>query len=167
MTTVELLMPQYDKEVASTRRILECVPEDKLTWKPHAKSMSLGQLSGHVADLPNFLATMVTTDGMELSTSDHKPFLPTSRAELLAQFDKNAAATRAVIAGASEAHLAKTWTLTFRGHEIFGGPRTELLPTTLGHLIHHRGQLTVYLRLNEVKFPGVYGPSADEMGQFG
>lgn len=166
MTTTELLLPHYDNEVKSTRRVLANVPEDKFGWKPHEKSMSLGQLAGHIADLPNFLSTMVLTDDLELTTSQHKPFLPTSRANLLEQFDKNAAATRAVIAGASEEHLAKKWTLTFKGGEIFGGPRTLLLPTTLGHLIHHRGQLTVYLRLNSVPVPGVYGPSADEMGAF-
>src|SRR6185312_5336238 len=166
MSTAAYLLPQYDTEIQSTRRVLECVPEDRFGWKPHAKSSSLGQLAGHVADLPNFLATMITTDELELSTSNFKPFLPDSRAALLAHLEKSAAGARGLIAGASEDHLAKKWTLRFKGQEVFGGPRTLLLPTTLGHLIHHRGQLTVYLRLNEVKIPGVYGPSADEMGAF-
>lgn len=166
MKLTDLLLPQYDQEVRNTRRILECIPEEKLGWKPHEKSMTLGHLAGHVAELPSFLSTIVETDDLELATSGLKPFVPASRGELIAQFDKNAAQTRKVLLGASDEHLSKKWTLTYHGKEVFGGPRKELLPTTLGHLIHHRGQLTVYLRLNNVVFPGVYGPSADEMAAF-
>lgn len=117
---------------ASTRKILECVPDGNFAWKPHDKSMTLGRLASHVADLPNFLKTMVTSTGMELTTSGHKPFAAADPAELLAHFAASAAAARSAMTAASEDDLAQTWTLTFKGNPVFGGPRTLLLPTTLG-----------------------------------
>lgn len=162
MKASELFLPHFDVEMQSTRRVLERVPEDKFGWKPHAKSTSLGQLSGHVAHLPTFLATMITTDEVEFDPSSFKPVIPASRAQLLEEFEKNAATARKTITGASEEHLAKKWALKMNGREVWGGPRTLLLPMTLAHLVHHRAQLTVYLRLNDVPVPGVYGPSADE-----
>lgn len=166
MTSAEFLLPHFDHEAASTRRILECVPEDKLSFKPHSKSMSLGQLAGHVADLPAFLSVMIETDELELSTAEFKPFLPKTRAELLEHFDQQAAAARALLAKTDEKKMAETWRLTFKGGTVMHGIRREVLLTTIAHQVHHRGQLTVYLRLNDVKFPGVYGPSADEMAAF-
>jgi len=166
MKVTELLLPHYDQEVKNTRRILEVVPEDKFAWKPHEKSMTLGRLASHVAELPSFLATMIQTDGMELTTGNMKPFSPKTRSELLAGFEQRATEARQVLAGASEDHLARPWKLTFKGQEVFGGIRTLLLQTTICHQVHHRAQLTVYLRQNDVVFPGVYGPSADEMAAF-
>ncbi len=166
MKVNELLLPHYDQEVQNTRRILEVVPQDKFAWKPHEKSMSLGRLASHVAELPNFLTTIIQTNEMELTSSDLKPFSPTTRTELLAGFEERASEARQAIANASEEHLAKSWRLTFKGQEVFGGIRNLLLQTTICHQVHHRAQLTVYLRQNNVVFPGVYGPSADEMAAF-
>jgi len=166
MKVNELLLPHYDQEVKNTRRILEVVPDDKFSWKPHEKSMSLGRLASHVAELPNFLTTIIQTDGMELTTSNMKPFSPANRAEMLAGFEERASEGRKAIANSSDEHLAKSWRLTWKGQEVFGGVRSLLLQTTICHQVHHRAQLTVYLRQNNVVFPGVYGPSADEMGAF-
>jgi uncharacterized damage-inducible protein DinB len=166
MKVSELLLPHYDNEVKNTRRILEVVPQDKFAWTPHAKSMTLGRLAAHVGDLPNFLTTIIQTDNMELTTPGRKPFSPTTRAELLAGFEERAKEARGVIASASDEHLGKRWALTFKGQEVFAGIRRELLQTTICHQVHHRAQLTVYLRMNDVVFPGVYGPSADEMAAF-
>ncbi|HWY71702.1 MAG TPA: DinB family protein [Terriglobales bacterium] len=166
MKVNELLLPHYDQEVQNTRRILEVVPVDKFAWKPHEKSMTLGRLASHVAELPNFLATIIQTEEVELTTSDMKPFSPATRAEMLAGFEKRAAEARQAIANSSDEHLAKPWRLTFKGQEVFGGVRNVLLQTTICHQVHHRAQLTVYLRQNNVIFPGVYGPSADEMAAF-
>ncbi len=166
MKISEILLPQYDEEIKSTRRVLERVPIDKADWKPHNKSTSLVRLAGHVAELPTFITTIIRTENLELSNSGMKPFIPSSTAELLSTLEKNAAETRNAISGASDVDFAKHWSLTFHGKPVFEGAKSLLVPTTLGHLIHHRGQLSVYLRLLEVSVPGVYGPSADEMGQF-
>ena len=167
MNAIESLLAQYDLEAPNTRRLLECVPADKFGWKPHDKSSTLGDLAGHIAELPSFLATMATTDAVELASGQFTPFKPTTHKELMEGFEKNLADSRKVIASLNDTEFAKPWKLTFNGAPIMEGPRNTLIPNTLSHLVHHRGQLTVYLRLLGVKFPGVYGPSADEMAQFG
>lgn len=166
MKVNELLLPHYDQEIKNTRRILEVVPDDQFGWKPHEKSMTLGRLASHVADLPHFLTTIIQTDDMELTAGGHQPFSPTTRTEMLAGFEKRATEARHAIANASDECLAKRWKLTFKGQEVFAGIRNLLVQTTICHQVHHRAQLTVYLRLNNVVFPGVYGPSADEMAAF-
>ena len=166
MTIGETLLPEYDEEMKNTRKMLECVPEEKFGWKPHEKSMSLGQLAGHVAELPSFAAIMIGTDKLDLSP-DMIPFVPTSKAELVGKFDKLAAEGREAIARATDDHLSKSWSLVYEGQTLVEGPRTKVLRgMAISHLIHHRGQLTVYLRLLNVAFPGMYGPSADEMAAF-
>src|SRR5207237_2124746 len=120
MKVNELLLPHYDQEVQNTRRILEVVPQDKFAWKPHEKSMTLGRLASHVAELPNFLTTIIQTDEMELTTSGLKPFSPTTRAEMLMGFETRAMEARQAIANASEERLAKPWKLTFEGQVGLG-----------------------------------------------
>lgn len=166
MKISEMILPEYDLEVVNTRKLLECVPQDKFTWKPHEKSMTLGHLAGHVAELPTFLGVIIRTERLELSTTDLRPFQPTSTTELVEVFNKNAVDARPTIAEVSDSDLAKEWQLTFKGASVYGGRKSLLLSNTLGHMIHHRGQLTVYLRLLGVAFPGMYGPSADEMEMF-
>lgn len=166
MKVSELLLPHYDQEVINTRRILEVVPEQKFGWKPHAKSGSLGQLASHTADVFHFLTVIVTTDGLELTSGNMTPFKASTRSELLAAFEERAKEARKAIASASDQDLEKGWSLTFKGQPVFAGIRRNLVQTTICHEVHHRAQLTVYLRLNDVVFPGVYGPSADEMGAF-
>jgi uncharacterized damage-inducible protein DinB len=166
MSLAEMLLPEFDQEMANTRKMLELVPEDKLDYKPHEKSMPLGRLAGHVAEMPGWGATTITTERLDL-TPDMLPTNPKSRKEILDAFDKGVAEARAAIAGASDEALAQIWTLTYAGQTIFSIPRTAVLRSmVLSHTIHHRAQLGVYLRLNNVQIPGMYGPSADEMGQF-
>jgi uncharacterized damage-inducible protein DinB len=163
MTISEMLLPEFDQEIANTRKILDCVPEDKFTWKPHDKSMALGRLASHVADIPQWAVRVIEVDKLEMAPGA-KPFVAETKAELLEALDKHAGAARKAIAGASDEHLANIWTFVFAGHTLFAIPRTAALRSMMmSHIIHHRGQLGVYLRLNDVPIPGMYGPSADGM----
>jgi uncharacterized damage-inducible protein DinB len=161
MTISEMLLPEFDQEMANTRKILDCVPEEKLAWKPHAKSMTLGRLASHVAELAGWAVVVITEDKLEI-TPDMKPFSAPTKAELMGAIDKNTTDARAAIAGASDEQLGKTWSFIYAGHTVFSMPRTAVLRNmVMSHLIHHRGQLSVYLRLIDVAIPGMYGPSAD------
>jgi uncharacterized damage-inducible protein DinB len=161
MKISEMLLPEFDQEMANTRKILDCVPDDKFTWQPHAKSMTLGRLASHVAELSSWGQVVIDQDKLEL-TPGMKPFSAESKAGLLEALDKNAAATRAAIAGASDEQLGKVWAFIYAGHTVFEMPRTVVLRNmVMSHIIHHRGQLSVYLRLLDVPIPGMYGPSAD------
>jgi uncharacterized damage-inducible protein DinB len=166
MSIGEMLLPEFDQEMANTRKLLELVPEDKLDYKPHEKSMTLGRLAGHTAEMATWGATTLSTERLDL-TAGAKPFSPASRVELLAGFDKGVAEARAAIAAAKDEDMAVIWTLTYAGQTIFSMPRVAVIRAmVMNHTIHHRAQLGVYLRLNEVEIPGMYGPSADEMKQF-
>jgi uncharacterized damage-inducible protein DinB len=161
MSITDTLLPEFDQEMANTRKILDCVPEDKFAWKPHAKSMSMDRLASHVAEMPSWGTMIIDQDKLDM-TPDWKPFIAATKAELLEAHDKSVAAARAAIAGASDEHLGKIWTFSFAGHTIFALPRIAAMRTMMmSHIIHHRGQLSVYLRLNDVPIPGMYGPSAD------
>jgi uncharacterized damage-inducible protein DinB len=168
MAIRDALLPEFDMEMASTRKILERVPESNLDYKPHAKSGSLGWLAWHVADLPAWIVETVNTDELDFApvgVARPAPPVMESRKDLLESFDKKVADARTAIAGVSDEHLAKPWTLKAGGHVIFTMPRTAVLRSfVMNHLIHHRAQLGVYLRLNDVPVPGMYGPSADEKG---
>jgi len=163
MPLAQMLLPEYDQEMASTRKLLQVVPDDKLDYKPHEKSMTLGRLASHVGEMPGWIAMTLTTERLDL-TPGHKPYMASSREDLLATFDKQVAEARALLAAASDDDLAKTWSLTFAGQPVFSMPRAAVVRTSgMNHMIHHRAQLGVYLRLNNVEIPGMYGPSADEM----
>lgn len=163
MALSKALLPEFDHEMANTRKTLERIPEDKLAWKPHEKSMPLGRLAGHVAELPGFATTTIEKDSLNLSMGEFKPLIATSRQQVLDAFDKRVAEARAAIAGASDGHLMKPWSLEFNGKTMFSMPRVAVLRSMmLNHIIHHRAQLGVYLRLNNVPVPAIYGPSADE-----
>jgi uncharacterized damage-inducible protein DinB len=159
----EVFLPELDAEAANTRRILELVPENQFSYQPHQKSMTLGRLASHVAELPTWVKNTIDRDGLDLQPGT-QPYLAASRAELLETFDKAVAEARQSIAGASDENLTGTWTFSYAGKPMFSNPRYVILRNfVLSHLIHHRAQLGVYLRLNDVEFPGMYGPSADEM----
>lgn len=165
MTISDALLPEFDNEMSNTRRTLERIPEDRLTWKPHEKSMTLGRLAGHVAELPGFGTTTIETDSLNLSAREYKPLMATSREQVLEAFDRKVAEARAAIARASDDHLMKPWSLEYQGQTLFTMPRAAVIRSMmLSHLIHHRAQLGVYLRLNDVPVPAIYGPSADETG---
>jgi len=163
MKISEALLPEFDQEMANTRKTLERIPEDKLTWKPHEKSMPLGRLAGHIAELAGWANTTITTDSLNILPDQYRPIVAQSRQHVLEIFDKNVREARAAIAGASDEHLMKPWTLEFNGQKMFTLPRAGVLRTScLNHVIHHRAQLGVYLRMNNVPVPAIYGPSADE-----
>jgi uncharacterized damage-inducible protein DinB len=164
MTMSQALLPEFDNEMKLTRKALERVPDDKFDWKPHAKSTTMGKLAAHVAELPGFASAIILTDGMNFDKGDYKPTAVTNRAEVLALFDKTAAEGHEAIAGATDDHLRKVWKIIYKEKPLFEGPRiVGLRGMTMNHLVHHRGQLTVYLRLNDIAVPSIYGPSADEM----
>lgn len=160
------LLPEFDHEMANTRKTLERVPDDKFGWKPHEKSATLGWLASHLAILPSWAIPTVDQESLDLSPPGEPPFkLPemNSRATVLDVFDKNVSDARAAIGRASDDQLMKPWTLLAGGKTIFTMPRIAVLRGfVMSHSIHHRAQLGVYLRLNDVPVPAIYGPSADE-----
>jgi len=166
MTLSEGLLPEFDQEMANTRKTLERMPDNQFAWKPHEKSMTLGGLASHVAESPGWATTTIETDSLDLAPPGAPPFQPVTaetRQEVLAIFEKNIVAARAAIAGASDDHLMKPWSLLMGGQTILTLPRMSVLRTfVMNHTIHHRAQLGVYLRLNNIPVPAIYGPSADE-----
>ena len=163
MTTAELLLQDYDIEMANTRRTLERVPEDKADYKPHERSMPFGRLAVHVGTLPRFGTTILTTPSLDLATAKWPELVFVSREKLVADFDALAAEARTALASASDADLAAPWKFSFGDKVLSDGPRSlAFRHMFFNHLIHHRAQLGVYLRLNDVPVPGVFGPSADE-----
>jgi uncharacterized damage-inducible protein DinB len=156
------LLFEYDHEVATTRRLLDRVPDDKLGWRPHAKSMTLGELATHISNLPEWGTTILNDSSFDLAAGPPDRSARGSRAEILAHFDEMTKKTRAVM-DKTDAEYSAMWTLKRSGQEIFSMPRIATFRSfVLSHLIHHRGQLSVYLRLNDVPVPAIYGPSADE-----
>ncbi len=158
----QALLPEFDQEMANTRKTLGRVPDDKFDWKPHAKSGTLGWLAGHVATLPMLALASLQYDSFDVTVRPPLPPTKTS-ADLVAAFDKLSGDARKAIASASDQDLMKTWSLLNGGKPLFTMPRAAVLRTFfLNHLIHHRAQLGVYLRLLDVPVPSIYGPSADE-----
>ncbi len=165
MTISELLLQDYDVEISHTRRTLERVPEGKNDWKCHTKSMELGKLAMHCATLPQFGYYIIEDEGMDLAAPKrpHLPLVFTTREEALKQFDECAARCRAALAAASDEHLQKVWPSTWGEQLTSNGPRTSAFrQMSFNHLVHHTSQLGVYLRLNDIPVPALYGPSADE-----
>jgi uncharacterized damage-inducible protein DinB len=161
-TISQSMLPELEHEMANTRKSLERVPEDKLSFKPHPKSMTLGALATHLATINHWAEAIVGQDTFDVSTAPPTVELK-SRAEILAAFDKNLATAQKAIAGANDAHMLKPWTLKAGSHTVLTMPRVAVLRSfIMSHTVHHRAQLGVYLRLNDVPVPSIYGPSADE-----
>jgi uncharacterized damage-inducible protein DinB len=165
MSIKDALLPEYDHEMGTTRRLLDRLPEADFSWKPHEKSMSLGQLAGHLANIPVWCSMVLDQTMFDLASlaDDRKSREPVSRAALLQEFDGKVAAARSNLAQRTDPELLVPWTLKNGGHEIFTLPRISAIRTfVMNHSIHHRGQLSVYLRLRNVPLPRIYGPTADE-----
>ena len=161
---IAVLFPELEPELAVTRSILGIVPWDQQAWKPHARSMSLGQLATHVAQLPNFTTVMSNTDVMDFKPEDFKAPTLHSTDELVALFDDEVRKMRSALNALDWTRMHGSWKMTMGGHTIVDGERGMLLRHMgINHLVHHRAQLGVYLRLLDVKIPGSYGPSADTM----
>lgn len=159
----EALIAELEAESPATRRVLERVPGDRLAWRPHPKSMSLGQLAQHVASMPGAISRMAALDGLDAATVDFEPEPAESAEALLATHDASVAEARDYLAGLDQEGAMAPWRLTHGERELFTLPRIGLLRTlAFNHLYHHRGQLAVYLRLLDVPVPAVYGKSADE-----
>ena len=161
------LLPEFDQEMAGTRKTLERVPEAALGWKPHPKSYSMGDLATHVAHVPSWMSMTLEGDSFDVSPNGEPMRLPpaTSVAELLERFDRGAAEARAALAKTTDQTCLGSWALLANGQTLFSMPRAAVVRSfVMSHLVHHRAQLTVYLRLNDVPVPALYGPSADEGG---
>lgn len=165
MTIADLLLEDFDAEISNTRRTLERVPVDKPDWVPHAKSMPMGKLAMHCATLPLFGYYILEDDGMDMASPKHErvPLVFTSRERCLAQLDESAAKCKAALQAASDEHLSKLWPFSFGPQVISNLSRTKTYRLMFcNHLVHHTAQLGVYLRLNDIPVPAIYGPSADE-----
>jgi uncharacterized damage-inducible protein DinB len=163
----ESLLSEFDEEMAATRKFLELVPNEKLGWKPHEKSMTIGQLAWHLSDMPSWCRYTFKLDTLRLSPDDYQKKVAERQGkgakEILAQFEGDLNDARAQLAAADDAALAQQWKMIFGEQTIVDMPRREVLRKwVMNHLIHHRAQLGVFLRLNGIAIPGVYGPSADE-----
>ena len=163
MALKDALLPEFDHEMGVTRRVLERVPEGDFGWKPHAKSMSLGGLATHLTNILTWTNVITRTSDFDIAASPPRPEVPATRAALLERFDRNVAEARALIDTTPDGELLGMWTLKHSGHIVFSMPRIAALRSFLmNHSVHHRGQLSVYLRLRDVPLPAMYGPTADE-----
>lgn len=166
-TISQFLLPDFDHEMANTRKVLERVPDDRPDFTPHGRSMTLARLAGHLASLPRLGIAALTLDEFDIAPPDSPPMAGepmTSREALLEEFDARVSLLRSHLAAADDTTLMRKWTLCRGGHVLLSMPRVAVLRTLfLNHTIHHRAQLGVYLRLNDVAVPALYGPTADEM----
>lgn len=165
MNWTELFLEEFDREVARSRRALDNVPEGKYEWKPHDKSMIFGYLTEMVATIPTWITMIIKQDELDIAPVDgpqHTGTPKNTSAEYLAALDKAAADARAAIQGTNWEHLQTKWRLLAAGHVVINVPRHEMMRDTINHWAHHRGQMTVYLRLMGAPVPALYGPSADD-----
>jgi uncharacterized damage-inducible protein DinB len=166
MKITDALLPEFDQEMVNTRKTLERVPDDKLDWKPHPKSFAMGSLATHIVNMLGWTVDTIQKDSFDIAPPGAPPYKEepvTSNKELLEKFDKNVVAARTAIAGSSDETLLKPWSLLAGGKTLFTMPRIACIRGfVMNHTIHHRAQLGVYLRMNDIPVPGVYGPSADE-----
>lgn len=166
MTYAESILPEFDQEMASARKVLEQIPDDKFSWKAHPKSNSIGWNANHLAEIPGWVEGTLTTDSWDIAPVGGERYQSpalTTRKAVLELFDQNVAAARKAIQVVKEEDLGTMWSLLDGGKPYFTLPRAAVIRTfVLNHLIHHRAILCVYLRLNDLPVPGMYGPSGDE-----
>jgi uncharacterized damage-inducible protein DinB len=160
MTIAETFLPEFDQEMATTRRLLERVPSDKGQWKPHPKSFALGHLAQLVSWIPGWITNTLRETALDLATAPKYSFEKTET--LLKDFDRNVREARAALTSSSDSDFTVAWSLKHGSNVLFTAPRVVITRNHISHLIHHRGQLTVYLRLIDVPLPPIYGPTADE-----
>jgi uncharacterized damage-inducible protein DinB len=160
MTAPAIPLEEFDQEMAATRRLLERVPTERGTWKPHEKSFALGHLAQLVAGMPGWIATSLREPHIDLAQGAGYSFEPTE--SLVRMFDENVRKAREALAEVTGAALDEPWSLKHGERVLFTAPRRTVVRQHLSHLVHHRGQLTVYARLVDVPVPSIYGPTADE-----
>jgi uncharacterized damage-inducible protein DinB len=160
MPIADMVLPEFDQEMATTRRVIERVPTEKGTWKPHPKSFSLGHLTQLVATMPGWLTNAVTETSLDLARYPGYSYEKTE--DLLKTFDKHVKEARKALGSAKDSDFQIEWSLKRGDQVFFSAPRAVIVRQTINHLVHHRGQLTVYLRLIDIPVPSIYGPTADE-----
>lgn len=168
MNISQSLLQEFDVEIANTRKTLERVPEGKADYKPHEKSMPMGRLAGHLSEIPTWATMTLSQDELDMNPASgtrYAPIVMSSRQELLAKFDDEVKKARETLASTSDEVMMKTWTLKNNGQKVMAMPRVAVMRSfVMNHMVHHRAQLGVYLRMNNVPVPSIYGPSADEGG---
>jgi len=163
MRMIDPLIMEFDRECSTTRKMLGRLPEGKLDWAPHAKSMTLGKLAHHLATIPHFVGTSLLGDGLDVAAAGERPAVPSTANGFVELFNTSVAAAKSAMAQVDDAKATVPWTLSNNGKAMFTMPRIAFVRTILlNHSVHHRGQLSVYLRLLDVPVPSIYGPSADE-----
>jgi uncharacterized damage-inducible protein DinB len=164
MPLIDALLPEFDREMGLTRRALERVPDGQFDWKPHPTSVTLGRLAEHLTEMPQWATMTMTQSGIDMTTERPSDYVgPATRAAVLAQFDKYLKESRAHVAGKTDPEFFAPWTLKAGGKEFFTMPKIAVMRNfVMNHMIHHRGQLLVYLRMLGVPVPSIYGPSGDE-----
>lgn len=162
MEIIKMLLDEMEQEAVTTRKMLSRVPEDKYDWKPHEKSMPIGRLATHIAELPAWVSMVLTTDELDFAAGDYKPEEISSNADLLAYLEKNLAGAKEQLSRATYEQLEQPWTLR-NGQQVYDvSPKVKVIRMAYCQTVHHRAQLGVYLRLLDIPIPGSYGPSADE-----
>jgi uncharacterized damage-inducible protein DinB len=166
MSYSDSILPEFDQEMANTRKVLERVPEDRLDWQPHPKSHTIGWNANHLAELPGWAVMTLRASSLDMNPPGGEPYRSpklVTRQEIVGHFDKHVAAARAALAAAKDEEMTRPWSLLNAGETLFTMPKAAVIRTfVLNHIIHHRAILCVYLRLNDVPVPGLYGPSGDE-----
>jgi uncharacterized damage-inducible protein DinB len=163
MAIRDMILPEFDQEMSNTRKMLERIPDDRFDFQPHPRSWKVNRLAGHLADIPSWVSHTMKVDLLDMKAGDYTPFEPVTRKELLDKFDEYTHEAREAIAAASDEQLQAIWSMRWDGKTVMTMPRLAVLRSVvLNHLIHHRAQLGVYLRLMNVAVPGMYGPSADD-----
>jgi uncharacterized damage-inducible protein DinB len=166
MTYAEMILPEFDQEMANTRRVLERIPEDKLDWRPHPKSNTIGWNANHLAEIPGWVEGTLQQTAWDIFPEGGERYRTptlTSKQEIVELFDRNVAAARKALESATDEQMQQSWSLLEGGKPLFTMPRSTVIRSfVLNHTIHHRAHLCVYLRLNDVPVPGMYGPSGDE-----
>ncbi|SIO61625.1 Uncharacterized damage-inducible protein DinB (forms a four-helix bundle) [Singulisphaera sp. GP187] len=166
MSFGQSILPEFDQEMANTRKVLERIPDDKLDWKAHPKSNTIGWVGAHLAEIPGWVEGTLAHETWDINPVGGEPYKTTkatSREQLLGIFDTNVAAARKALAATTDDAFAKEWSLLSQGQPILTMPRTTVIRSlVINHTIHHRAMLCVYLRLNDIPVPGMYGPSGDE-----
>lgn len=166
MSYAQTILPEFDQEMASTRKVLQRVPDDKFDWRPHPRSNTIGWNANHIAELPGWAVSALTQPDFDFAPAGgeryQSPKLKSSR-ELVELFDRNVASVRKAIEAVRDEDMGQTWSLLAGGKPIFTMPRSAVMRSfVMNHMIHHRAILCVYLRMNDIPIPGMYGPSGDE-----
>lgn len=166
MTAIDTLAKEFDHEAKTTRKHLERLPADKLDWRPHKKSFTAGALASHIVECVSWADSIFNRDELEIDPMTYKPYRAKSLDDLLGTFDDRVAQSKLVLAKVTDAAMAEPWRMKMMGKIRFEKPKADVFRDfTLSHLIHHRGQFSVYIRLLDVAVPGSYGPSADELAR--